>query len=475
MRDDVVHRRAAKGADMGDAKRRRAAGLTSPAPADSLSACLERARQLQLQGDALAALSQYTQLLAHAPDHVEGLRRSALALVELRQWPLAAQRLQRALGLQAQDAGLHYQLGRVQLLMGEAAPAIASFDAALRCDAAHVPTLYMRAATLEGLGDARGAAAGFLAAAALEPTRLLAHVGAARQLYQLNRLPDAEASQRRAAALDPRCLGDGVIGHALARPLDEPLAERRQRSAAACRAPAGQDALALADERELLVVDDFLAEPLAWRSHALAQRFDAPAQHVAGNFPGRQSAGGHADAACMQRIADLLGRDIKWSWPSHGAFRISPADARAHSDVHADHDRFGPAYAGVLYLSLPEHAQGGTSFWRHRDTGWSRVPSAAEVAASAYASYEDFMRRRRAEQGQRFELLAAATRGDWELRLEVPMRFNRLILYRSDYFHAISSLFGRADTDARLVQLFFFEPLGAPGFNPPAACAPGPA
>jgi hypothetical protein len=50
-------------------------------------------------------------------------------------------------------------------------------------------------------------------------------------------------------------------------------------------------------------------------------------------------------------------------------------------------------------------------------------------------------------------------RDQWDMLFEVPMRFNRLIVYRSDYFHAIGRVFGSGLPDGRLTQLFFFEPL----------------
>ncbi len=444
---------------MGEAKRRKAAQGT-PAPGQQAAAQLERGRQHQAQGDPLAALTVYAQVLGREPGNVEALQLSALALVELGQLPLASERLQQALTRRPDDAGLHYQLGRVHLLAGRAQDALACFAQALHCDPAHGPTLFMRGATLETLGDTAGAAEAFIAAARAEPSRTLAHVGAARQLYLLDRLPEAMAHQSAAAALEPRVLDDGRIGHARARPLDEALAMRRVRSVAQCHAPAGVDIAQAVADRELLVIDDFLPDPMAWREHALRQTYSEARHHVAGNFPGRQSAGGHADPATLQRIADLLARDLKWGWPSHGAFRLSPAYAKAHSDIHADLDDDRPAYAGVLYLSLPAHCHGGTSFWRHRETGWEKVPDAAQAAASRFGHYDAFIEQRRDAEGAHFQALADATRGDWDRVLDVPMRFNRLILYRSDYFHAITSLFGHGPTDSRLVQLFFFEPLG---------------
>ena len=472
---------------MGEAKRRQAAKLLpSAAPPPSASAALLLSgKQYHAQHQAMAALSQYELALSLDPQDIEALRLCALALVELGRPALAEQRLQQALSsaeaphptlapdhqqLAKLLADIHCQLARVQILGARVDEALGSFDAALRCKPEHGPSLYQRAATLESLGEVAAAAAGFMAAAAAQPTRALAHLGAARQLYLLDRLPQALEHQQRAFALEAHLRVDGVMGYARAETgknngqiASEAILNQidYQYSAALCRAASGFDVAELVAERELLIFDDFLPDPRAWRAYALSQKFTPAGQHVAGNFPGIQTTGGFSDQATQQRIANAMGRSIKWSWPSHGAFRLSPANAKARSDIHADQDQSRPAYAGVLYLSLPEHCQGGTSFWRHRETGWSKVPNAQQAAASRFGSYANFMRLRSCVEGpdQDFGALTHA-REEWELMLEVPMRFNRLILYRSDYFHAISQLFGQLPSDARLVQLFFYEPIG---------------
>jgi hypothetical protein len=47
--------------------------------------------------------------------------------------------------------------------------------------------------------------------------------------------------------------------------------------------------------------------------------------------------------------------------------------------------------------------------------------------------------------------------GLWEPVIEVPMRFNRLVIFRSDFYHAVTELFGTTIDNGRLVQLFHFE------------------
>jgi hypothetical protein len=111
-----------------------------------------------------------------------------------------------------------------------------------------------------------------------------------------------------------------------------------------------------------------------------------------------------------------------------------------------------------LYLSLPEHCQGGTGFWRHRATGWERRPSKQELASSGYATFQDFERRWvRNDTVRTFGEMRDSRAAAWDCVLHVPMRFNRLVIYRGDYFHAIADLFGDSPENTRLVQLFYFE------------------
>jgi len=399
---------------------------TAP-PAGAAALCLQQAKAWAERGGHEQSLAACDAALRLQRDLPEALFLRAMALLGLRQWQ----------------------------------PARTAFATLLRHDPRHAAGQFQLACLLEALGDTAAAADAFLAAARLDPGRALAWEGAARQLYRLDRLPEAEAAQARGAALDPTLWADGRIGHAIARRARDPASSGA--AAAQCRAgPGAPDAAALlaaVDERELLVIDDFLPEPMAWRDQALTLPFAQP-RDASVNYPGVQTLGQAVDPSWTQAMADGLGRDLKWGWPGHGAFRLSPAGSLARSDIHSDLDQ-GIAYAGVLYLSLPAHCQGGTSFWRQRATGWTRRPDAAQLAASPWGDLAGFTRSMSSDAGEGSEhQKLSAMRKDWELLFEVPMRFNRLIVYRSDFFHAVSQVFGQHAQDARLVQLFFFEPIG---------------
>jgi hypothetical protein len=211
---------------------------------------------------------------------------------------------------------------------------------------------------------------------------------------------------------------------------------------AAAASPAALEPEALraaVQDRSLLVLDDFLDDPLACRAHALALTYATGRELGAVNFPGIQT-GAQECSAIMQRIADALGRDLKWDSPDNGAFRLSSAADTARCDIHVDSDAGNDIYAAVLYLSLPEHCSGGTGFWRHRETGWERRPSAEQLAAFDYASFLDFERR---------WIPVGRQRPFAEWRKERAHAW--------DFFHAIGEVFGDRPENARLVRLFYFQ------------------
>ncbi len=448
---------------MGEARRRRAAGegvATGLAAPDKL---LQQARQLQQAGSLTQALALYWQWLQGQPGHADAHHRAGQILVELGQADLGLDHLRRSTTLAPGNLGYCINLAQAQLRLGDAAGALASLEQALLIDPARADVQLQRAGILEAVGRVEPAAEAFLSAAQADPTHALAHHGAAGQLYRLDRLPQAVASQQRAQALDPQLRADGVMGFARARSPTGPSNALQQASQHCCQAGPAAASPALLQQAvaacELLVIDDFLPDALAVRTQAMGLHFQDQNAFRRANFPGLQTDGGHAPPEITQGIADALGRDLKWGWPGHGAFRISTAGSMARSDIHIDHGDSRVAYAGVLYLSLPQHCQGGTSFWRHRETGWAGAPSAEQAKASRWGSLQAFMQAQAAGGSQAFADLTAG-RSDWDLLFEVAMRFNRLIVYRSDFFHSISAVFGSGLADGRLVQLFFFEPLG---------------
>lgn len=203
----------------------------------------------------------------------------------------------------------------------------------------------------------------------------------------------------------------------------------------------------------MIVVDDFYDDPHAVRARALSLSF-RPRQQA--NYPGGEAH--DADqSAVRDRIRALIPNDCDCPCPKQppfmqGKFRLAlAADAQTRPDgVHEDVQ----TWSAIIYLSLPEHCDGGVSFYRHRATR----------ALNATPEWEEFVRKKRGvPEGMdcvediRREL---RERSNWELIGQVPMQFNRLVILNAHCFHASAGIFGDAPASGRLTQHFEFYTLG---------------
>jgi hypothetical protein len=195
----------------------------------------------------------------------------------------------------------------------------------------------------------------------------------------------------------------------------------------------------------LIIADDFLEDAEGLREAAL--RLTYP--DLEGPFPGRNSLQRINIGGLAEQVSAMVGEALEPLSPplSHAKCRISLAGERGTGGVHID-----PGYfSGILYLSRPEDCRGGTDFFRHLPTGTERAPlNERELAAMGYASYDD-MRREVVEKG-------GTDPAQWEKVMEVPMRFNRLVLLRPWLWHTAGAGFGDRMENGRLVYLMFFQP-----------------
>jgi hypothetical protein len=194
----------------------------------------------------------------------------------------------------------------------------------------------------------------------------------------------------------------------------------------------------------IIIVDDFLDRPDAFRDAAL--RLDYP--NLQGAFPGRNSQQRLEIPGLSQEISRLTGERLRPLSPprSHAKCRITLAGDQGTARVHVD-----PGYwSGILYLSRPEHCHGGTEFFRHRRTGTDCVPTTPEALAAA--GYDSF-----AAMEQGLILKDTLDETAWEKTMEVPMRYNRLLLLRPWLWHTAGPGFGDGLANGRLIYVMFFN------------------
>jgi tetratricopeptide (TPR) repeat protein len=459
---------------MGEKKRRLAANLSkvsADSSADSSavssvnssgSANLAHARQLLQQGLLIDAINLYQQVLRQntashslaAPLHAEALHFQGLALLQTGQRSIGISLMQQALKVDAGNPIFHLNCG-LALAEQDSQAALPYLQAA--CQLA--PDDAAMALSLAECHIAAGQSGQAIAVLKNAP-QVSANADLLAQLYYAqNQLPLALASFEQALALNPGLSRQRLIGYARAQGpgrVETSLPEANSAELAE-----------YLRQLDLHIIDDFLPDPDSYRQQALTQTFHQT-RYAGQNYPGRQT-DGQACQTIMQALADQLGKTIKFISPDNGSYRISFADSTARTDIHVDNesgDAFA-TYAAVLYLNLPQQCQGGTQFWQHTPSNWVGRPPDQQVRAAGYANFKSFQQRHlpRQEQGVMFNQLSQMHQ-QWRQVLEVPMRQNRLILYRGDFFHSIGQVFGHSMEDGRLVQLFFFDVVQGPEPEP---------
>jgi hypothetical protein len=194
----------------------------------------------------------------------------------------------------------------------------------------------------------------------------------------------------------------------------------------------------------LIIIDDFLANPDVARAAALRLAYD-PATKL-GNYPGILSDRPLKIAGLEDQVSTLAGIPLIGApGTNHAQCRVTMKGDRGQTGVHID----PAAYSGILYLTKPEHCQGGTDFFRHKRSGLDRIPrDMAGIRAAGYSDVnrliEDVVNR------------DTNRRSAWEKLFTIPMRYNRLLLFSPWLFHDAAPGFGADPETARLVMLMFF-------------------
>jgi len=197
--------------------------------------------------------------------------------------------------------------------------------------------------------------------------------------------------------------------------------------------------------RSVIILDDFVDN--AWELRRAAMRLEYPSEH-GGAFPGRNSAQRINIGGLAEEVSHIVDEPLRPINPlmSHGKFRLTLASDVGKAKVHID----SAHWSGILYLSRPEDCRGGTEFFRHIRTNSDRAPTTAEeLRAYGYSTgaeaHKDIVEQDSLDDSK------------WEMIMQVPMRFNRLVLLRPWLWHTASPGFGDSIENGRLIYVMFFE------------------
>lgn len=198
----------------------------------------------------------------------------------------------------------------------------------------------------------------------------------------------------------------------------------------------------------MIIVDDFLENPMEYRKAAMQLTFPEDQGNV--GYPGKNSANRLMVEGLDQAVSGIVGERLKPNVRAgHGRARITLAGDDGQAGVHID-----PCHwSAILYLSLPEHCEGGTDFFVHKETGTERALLEPEdmqrLGVRTKEEANALFNRILTEDGLKPE--------KWERTMRVPMRFNRLLLLRPWLWHTATPGFGSSLEDGRLIQILFYD------------------
>ena len=419
-----------------------------------VSRLLGEGRSFQHNGRTPEAFARYQAAYKLCPADPEVLHALGAGYAALGQGGIGAAFVRRAIAAAPQEPRFRITLSGMLDEAGQLDAAALEATVACELDATDAQAHARLAGLQQRLGHALEAEHSLSMALELEPSQKDWLLTLARLQYERWGMAEALETVRRVEEIDGPLAGANM---GWARPMtsSRPKPPTDAVNDLGALSPAELERACL--ERELLVFDDIIDDAMSYRNRAVELCRSQGRREAKLNFPGLQTPP-CATEQFMQRVADAMGRELRWNSPDHGAFRLSAAGDEARADVHVDNPSIDNVFGGVLYLSLPEHSRGGTTFFRHRRTGWDRTPNAERLQAGGYRSLSDYQRRElKPNERMTFDEWVKHRGALWEPILEVPVRFNRLVIFRSDFYHAVSELFGTTIDDGRLVQLFHFE------------------
>jgi hypothetical protein len=191
------------------------------------------------------------------------------------------------------------------------------------------------------------------------------------------------------------------------------------------------------EQNPLLIIDNFMSDPSALRS--LAAEGDGFVAQDSDFYPGQRKP---APAGYAESLQQTLEADIKKIFSDQASSerelvtdlsvfslvttpekQLRPIQCVPHIDTHHRHH-----LAAVHYLC--DEKFGGTSFYCHRSTGYESIDE---------QRLKDYFPRLKSEVIREGEAALRYMNGStalFERIASIPLKFNRLILYRSNCLHA---------------------------------------
>lgn len=172
--------------------------------AAKIDSAFKRAVALRQQRRLDEARSQCRIALKLRPNHVSALALLGAIELEANRPQSAAGALEQAIGIDPENALLHFNLGNARFMLLEYGAAVAGYTQAIALDAGHADAFYNRGNALRRLGMQDAAVESYDRVIALQPRHTEAHNNRGNALADLGRYAPAVASYGAAIALNAK-------------------------------------------------------------------------------------------------------------------------------------------------------------------------------------------------------------------------------------------------------------------------------
>jgi hypothetical protein len=181
----------------------------------------------------------------------------------------------------------------------------------------------------------------------------------------------------------------------------------------------------------VMIFDGFYSNPMDVRNFALSQEFN-----VTGNYPGNRTEvlQGEHNINAKSIFESILRRKIVW-WPKQYNTSFQYTTSFDKTWIHYDPTN----WAAVLYLTPDAPLESGTAIYRNKESKIFMVDR--KNPKTDYNNNQDIN-----------------DMDKWEPIVQVSNIFNRLVMYRGEYYHrSMMPGFGEDKFNGRLFQTFFFN------------------
>ncbi|WP_428096313.1 DUF6445 family protein [Candidatus Rariloculus sp.] len=199
------------------------------------------------------------------------------------------------------------------------------------------------------------------------------------------------------------------------------------------------------EDDEIYVIDGLLSNPHGMRQIGIDAEYPQPPELPW--YPGFNSGQAYPIPGLDDLMSQITGGRVKpFEGNVRAYFRLCLDGQVGKGGVHIDHSM----WTGVYYLTLDEHAQGGTDFFRHLPSGALRAPVYPEDWDAWEVETVD-------------ELWTKVIRphtndaSKWERLWHVPMKFNRAVLFRPWRWHNATPGFGDKAENGRLIYVLSYD------------------